>query len=69
MTNRYLSFFEVTFLIGGNIMGYFDYLAKKHSVSPVFVEKLSFYNCVDELEQLVIDQINFQKNFDPRRDY
>lgn len=53
-------------------MDIFEYLSKKHRVSPVFVEKLNLYNnCVDEseLEQAVINQINFQKNFDPRRDY
>lgn len=48
-------------------MDIFENLAKKHHVAPVFVQKMSLYN-TGKLEQLVLDQINFQKNFDPRRD-
>lgn len=49
-------------------MDEFEYLSQKYNVTHVFVEKLSLYNNC-ELEQAVIDQINFQRNFNPRRDY
>jgi hypothetical protein len=38
-----------------------EYISRKYGVSPVFVEKLSFYNMGDDLEQVVIDQLDYLK--------